>query len=107
MYYTHLYQEHKEQWIILKKRYIIIWLSINIILFILAILWIFFGIKYEEVSEKGRTWLDNIYSYFSSFIFFTLVMVLAWYGWKIAKLLKTKTEVILFSIFIINYLDNF
>jgi len=61
------------------------WISINIVALILAFVWVALGIALDEPS-----WLTRVHGIFTGIIFFALVVVLAWYGWGAAHLMKEK-----------------
>jgi len=67
---------------------IILILIINILFLILAVLWVALGIHFDKPHGEEPEWLSHIHGYFTGTVFFILVVVLAFYGWKASQLMK-------------------
>jgi len=88
VYYAHLQHKQKTEWYSFKRKYFAAYIITNLIFLILAIIWIGLGIQYDSDNTLEPAWLDQIHSYFTSAIFFLLVIVLAWHTYQVYKLMK-------------------
>jgi len=88
----HIYNINKKlNGIPLKKKYFSAYIITNLVFLILAIIfavWIGLGIQYDSENTLEPSWLYQIHSYFTSAIFFLLVIVLAWHTYQVYRLMK-------------------
>jgi len=91
VYYAHLHQKQKAEWKDFKKKYISFWAIINLLFFLFQLALIITGIVLNdpEKNEEDPQWLSSVHLFFNGIVFFVLVIVLAWQGWKIAQLMRT------------------
>jgi len=94
VYYRHMHHEQKSEWKTFKTRYIITWAILNVTFLLLQIVWISLGIAMDDPSRENEDpqWLASVHLYFNGAVFFILVIVLAWNGWKSALLMKMGSQ---------------
>eukprot|EP00164_Ancoracysta_twista_P006495 GFYU01009048.1.p1 GENE.GFYU01009048.1~~GFYU01009048.1.p1 ORF type:complete len:370 (-),score=56.30 GFYU01009048.1:35-1144(-) len=93
LYYAHLVQilkRNKAEWEShLKRKYFLIYVVVNVILFLLNATWVAVAVNKGDVSKH----MGNVHSCFSGAVFLVLVLVLAVFGWQVshANLYKVQT----------------
>jgi len=92
VYYAHLHHTQKSEWYALKRRYVSLYIVLNVLFFILAAVWIGLGLHYDQNTgdhdEKEPPWLNKIHSAFTGLVFLLLSCVTGYHGWKAAGLMR-------------------
>jgi len=91
VFYAHLHHTQKSEWYALKRRYIGLYVILNALFFILAVVWMGLGMHYDQSEyhdEKEPAWLDKIHSGFTGIVFLLLSCVIGYHGWKAAGLTR-------------------
>ncbi|KAN0030499.1 hypothetical protein ACTA71_009138 [Dictyostelium dimigraforme] len=84
LFYAHVV--HRTTWErYTRMRFTIVYLSVNIILLVLQIVWIVIFVKYSNYL------LQQIQAVLNCIVFFLLVSILAFYGWKL-RIIKQNTN---------------
>eukprot|EP01112_Ceratiomyxa_fruticulosa_P014564 TRINITY_DN4185_c0_g1_i1.p1 TRINITY_DN4185_c0_g1~~TRINITY_DN4185_c0_g1_i1.p1 ORF type:complete len:348 (-),score=32.02 TRINITY_DN4185_c0_g1_i1:100-1143(-) len=83
LFFAHLV--NKTTWEKIKNRYVVVFAGINIILLILQCVWIGFAIS----TPNADFWFGFTQSILTASVFLILIVILAIYGWKLHKVMKT------------------
>lgn len=93
VFYAHLV--HKSTWEKqTKKWFTIAYIVVNVTLLILQIVWLVF----INSDQGSAPWAGGVQSGIAAFVFFILVTILAWYGYRLHEVMKSSKQQMLFQV---------